>query len=127
MSLENEIEESTLSDAGSSALSGTHAESPVLNDKPALVINVQSWATPVVGILMLVVGLLAGYFARPILSPMLPGGADPLSAPVASVQTPDPADQQNREQMMAFLNEQTRHFKGDPDAKVTIIEFGDFQ
>ena len=32
--------------------------------KPALTVVVQSWATPLIGLLMLVVGLVAGFYLR---------------------------------------------------------------
>jgi len=35
---------------------------------PALTINIQSWWTPIIGVVLLIVGLLAGYFARPLIS-----------------------------------------------------------
>lgn len=90
---------------------------------PALVINIQSWATPIVGVVMLLVGLAGGFFLRP-------------SAPIAAVptQTPAPAEppqsqasETDREALMAALLPQVRHFLGDPNAPVTIIEFSDFQ
>lgn len=100
--------------------------------RPALVINVQTWATPIVAIVMLVIGLVGGYLLYPEVSSRL--GAP---TPVAAVPTTNPAaqsstagnqpDQASREEMMQFLISQTRHFKGNPDAEVTIIEFGDFQ
>jgi protein-disulfide isomerase len=31
------------------------------------------------------------------------------------------------EELMDYLNSQVRHVTGDPDAPVTIVEFGDFQ
>jgi hypothetical protein len=33
----------------------------------------------------------------------------------------------NLQELMAYLLPQVRHFKGDPAAPVTIIEFSDFQ
>jgi hypothetical protein len=42
---------------------------PPATDRAALTITVQSWATPVVGLVMLVIGLLGGYFGRPFLAP----------------------------------------------------------
>ena len=102
--------------------------------KPALVINIHSWATPIAGLVMLVVGLLGGYFLRPLL-PLPSIGATPVAAVLtpttASVNpaaapagTQQPADLQ---ELMAYLVPQIRHFKGDPAAPVTIIEFSDFQ
>ena len=108
-------------------------------DKPSLVINVHSWATPVVGLLMLVVGLLAGYLIHPVISEQLatetpiavvaantpsgdaPSEANPTSQ-VAVTQEPP-----NLQEVMDYLVPQIRHIKGDPEAAVTIIEFSDFQ
>jgi hypothetical protein len=126
LDLDNDIDKPVEQEADSELQAEMPPERAERNEKPALVINVQSWATPIVGVLMLVVGLLAGYFGRPLLS--LGASAPESIAPaVVAAATPDAADQQSKEKMLAFLNEQTRHFKGDPNAKVTIIEFGDFQ
>jgi hypothetical protein len=111
--------------------------------KPAVVINVQSWAIPIVGIVMLLIGIAAGYAGRAIIASLPSGSAavpevTEVSSPESIVesigvgaqiptitpQQPSPADQ---EQLMAFLVSQTRHFKGEADAPVTIIEFSDFQ
>ncbi len=91
--------------------------------QPAVTITIQSWATPIVGVVMLVLGLLVGYYLHPLIL------AQSSNATTASIVTPpgstDPsAAQQN---LMASLIPKTRHFKGDPNAPVTIIEFGDFQ
>ena len=102
--------------------------------RPALVINVQTWATPIVAIVMLLIGLVGGYLLYPEVSSRIGGSAPvaavPVTNPVAGPQT-SPAgnqpDQASREEMMEFLISQTRHFKGNPDAEVTIIEFSDFQ
>ena len=97
-------------------------------EKSALVINIQSWATPIVGLLMLVIGLSAGYYGRPFFSgnPAEPPAqvdgqpeTNPSSEPIVS--------SGDLESLMDKVVSKTRHFKGDPDAPVTIIEFSDFQ
>jgi hypothetical protein len=100
---------------------------------PALVINVQSWATPIVGLLMLVIGLLGGYFGRPLLAgTATPAGSVALTTPAPAATSPaneasSTASAADRASLMEFLVSQTRHFKGNPDAPVTLIEFSDFQ
>jgi protein-disulfide isomerase len=72
---------------------------------------------------MLAVGIAAGYFGRPLVTP------EPLAAtPVASAGTSAAADASpDAAALMDAVVAHTRHFKGDPDAPVTIIEFSDFQ
>ncbi len=91
---------------------------------PALTINIQSWATPIVGIVMLVIGALAGFYARPSVLGQLPENASGVN-PVVAIPTADRSEEQR--QLMASLTPQIRHFIGDSNAPVTIIEFGDFQ
>ena len=99
---------------------------------PALTINVQSWATPVIGLVMLLLGLLGGYFGRPLLagtptSPMpRPTAVSEANKPQVPA-TPNADQLARQQQMMQAVIAQTRHFKGSPDAPVTMIEFGDFQ
>jgi hypothetical protein len=88
--------------------------------QPAITINIQSWATPVVGVVMLMIGLLAGYYGHPLI-----GGTKEQAAVPQSI-APSQAGGGN-EELMAYLVSQTRHFTGNPDALVTLIEFGDFQ
>lgn len=103
--------------------------------KPSLVINVQSWATPIVGLIMLAVGLLAGYFGRPLIAQQLqtktPIAAAPAvtSAPTSSSSGTSAATQPpaSLKEVMDILIPQVKHFKGDPNAPVTFIEFSDFQ
>ena len=105
------------------------------DSKPSLVINVQSWATPIVGLVMLVVGLLAGYFGRPLLAQQL-RSETPIAAAPTSASTPSAPSQQTSaatqpaaslKEVMDILIPQVKHFKGDPNAPVTFIEFSDFQ
>lgn len=100
-------------------------DEPPTHSRAALTIVIHSWATPVVGMLMLVIGLLGGYFGRPLLLPQ------PSAGVTSSHQTEAAASSQNQptnpDELMAFVVGQTRHFKGDPNAPVTLVEFGDFQ
>lgn len=104
---------------------------------PALVINIQTWATPIIGIVMLVAGLFLGYFGRPLLTN---GGLSAAVAPGNNVEpTVVTANQSgtlaasnegspvSTPTLMEFLIGQTNHFKGNPDAPVTVIEFSDYQ
>jgi hypothetical protein len=106
--------------------------------KPALTVIIQSWWTPALAVIMLVVGLLVGYVARPLISK----DAQPTEAiaavtsPVATISgvtVPTPTINptigaiKSTEQFMAYLVSQTKHFEGDPKAAVTLIEFSDYQ
>ena len=101
----------------------TESEEPqeiVRKDQPAVIITIQSWATPIVGLVMLIIGLLGGYYARPTTLGQLPASVA-LDAPAAKDQT---AAQKS---LMDSVVAKARHFKGDANAPVTMIEFGDFQ
>lgn len=113
-------------------ISGSAPGTPSEPEKgPALVINVQSWATPIVGLVMLIVGLLAGYIIRPALS----GGksaSDPANQVAVQTVQPSPtldpvSAQATRDAVMASLVDQVKHYRGNADAPVTMIEFSDFQ
>ena len=88
--------------------------------RPAVTITLQSWMTPIVGMIMLIIGLLGGYYARPATLGQLPASVA-LVTPAAKDQT---AAQKS---LMDSVVAKTRHFKGDANAPVTIIEFADFQ
>lgn len=92
---------------------------------PALTISIQSWATPIIGVLMLVLGLLVGYYGRPIMLNQAPSEASVNSESPVVIPTADNSAAQQK--LMETVLAQTRHFMGDPDAPVTIIEFADFQ
>ncbi|MEK7310359.1 MAG: hypothetical protein AAB382_00160 [Chloroflexota bacterium] len=96
--------------------------------KPALTIVVQSWSTPIVGIVMLVLGLLIGYFGRPVVADRIAAfrptaTSEPTPAAVVGPQ----AQPRSREELMEYLISQTRHFRGNPEASIVMIEFSDFQ
>ncbi len=85
-------------------------------------------ATLVVG---LVVGALLGYAGRPLVTPQPTPTASVTSAETAGQSTASGTspslDGANPATLMDAVVAQTRHFKGDPNAPVTIVEFGDFQ
>jgi hypothetical protein len=100
---------------------------------PAITVVIQSWTTPIAGIIMLITGLFVGYYGRPFLSheaisvaaegnTSTGSSSSPLTVP-----TPDADRTAQQQGLMSAVIEQTRHFRGDPDAPVTIIEFSDFQ
>jgi hypothetical protein len=119
-------------------------------EKPALTVVIQSWWTPALAVIMLVVGLLVGYFGRPLLNkgsdtagdvaavttPIVTATVDQAAVPTTSADQPavptiavDPtlAAINSQEQFMAYLVSKTLHFQGDASAPVTIIEFSDYQ
>lgn len=111
-------------------------------ESPVITIHIQSWATPIVGLLMLVFGLLGGFFVRPMLPDTLSLNATPTETPAVSEVEPPTSDQASsqaqgqqqpqsseadRQALMAALLPMVRHFKGNPDAPITLIEFSDFQ
>ena len=93
--------------------------------QPALTISIQSWATPIVGVMMLVLGLLVGYFGRPFTQNQTRSEASVNSGLPIVISTADNSAAQ--QDLMKTVVAQTRHFRGDPNAPVTMIEFGDFQ
>lgn len=125
------------------------------NDKPPIVIVFQSSMTLVVGLIMLIIGVTLGLLSYPGIfnrsvgaastqsAAVLPPTALPLPtlplgtpAPTASLSevsvvptVPDVSDatQQSADAQIAAAVARTRHFIGDPNAPVTIIEFADFQ
>jgi protein-disulfide isomerase len=111
---------------------------------PIMVINIYSWMTPVLAVVMLIIGLLVGYFIHPLpaaqVAVVAPTSAVTPTSAVAAVQPPaqipqPPVQQQAQptmdpavlKQIVANLVSKTRHFKGSPNAPVTMLEFSDFQ
>ena len=98
--------------------------------KPAFVLNFYSWWIPIVGIIMLLIGLVGGYFLRPLVQLTATPVAALNPSEVSSVQTeaPQPTmDPATRQQLMDYLLPQVKHFKGDANAPITLLEFSDFQ
>jgi protein-disulfide isomerase len=107
-----------------------------------LTLTIQSGSTVAVGLLMLLVGMAAGYLLRPLLPlpagtaalPAAPGDTGSAAAQPAATVTGGPfvaAEATQAAAQAAALMEavvgQTRHFRGSDTAPVTIIEFSDFQ
>jgi len=107
--------------------------------KPALTVVIQSWWTPALAVLALVVGLLLGYFGRPMINKEAetageiavlasPEATSPGDQPSLPTPTTDPtAIAESQKQLMDYLVSNTTHFLGDPNAAITIIEFSDYQ
>ncbi len=97
------------------------------------------FALIIVGGVMLFIGFLAGYFGRPLIAAQFPAPAAVVDTPAAAATaTPQEAAagappptrapfEAEYAAVMPSLIEDTRHFKGDPDAPITMIEFSDFQ
>lgn len=101
-------------------------------ETPALTIMFQSWTTPIFAVVMLVVGLLGGYFGRPLL------GEGSETTPVSEVAPESEGDsnadlvrevdrEAQKAELMNSLVKEINHFRGESDAPVTIIEFSDFR
>lgn len=78
------------------------------------------WVVLIVGLL---VGGLAGFSLRALLIPEAETNAAPLAAVEDSSQMNEPNPHQA---IMLAVIDGSRHFQGDPNAPVTIVEFGDF-
>lgn len=112
----------------------TKPEEANTKKKNALVIQFTSWSTPIVGLVMLGLGLVLGFSLRPetlsrsqapTVDNPVEGIPEEVQSSSVQIPTPDQSAQQNA--LMDGVIAVTRHFKGDPDAPVTVIEFSDFQ
>jgi hypothetical protein len=72
-----------------------------------------------IAIAVLFTGLLFGLSKRPVSTLK-----DQESAPTTEATK---SEEERRKNIVQAVTAQTRHFKGDPDAPVTILEFSDFQ
>jgi hypothetical protein len=82
-----------------------------------------NWPMIIVGIAMLLVGAVLGYVGRGVYGPEAIAAKATSSAVAAAIQT----RASTNKEVMSMLIGATRHFKGDANAPVTIIEFSDYQ
>jgi len=90
--------------------------------------------TLLVGAAMLLAGILLGYLGRGQFGPEAQAARATSTAQAIAVATQTAANIEMsatqaaaNADLMKYLTENTRHYKGDPKAPVTIIEFSDFQ
>ena len=80
------------------------------------------WLLLIVG---LCVGVLGGFYLRPL---VMPEDAEASAAPVVEAKGLDEVDRAAMQQVvMDTVLDTARHFEGDPNAPVTLVEFGDFK
>lgn len=111
---------------------GGHEEAFQAAAPRTVAVRVDLLVTLVAGVL---IGMVIGYLGRPLLASEPPRAAQPqvesvadASAPTSPTAAPaSSADTSSAQTLMDSLIAQTRHFRGNPDAPVTIIEFSDFQ
>jgi hypothetical protein len=87
-------------------------------------IIVQSFSTPIVGAIMLIAGLLIGYFGRPLVTAQLAPTPTATAIPAAAESD---SQAESRALLMQSLIAKTDHFQGKEDAPVVMLEFSDFQ
>ena len=107
---------------------GDHAEAA----PRTVAVRVDLLMTLIAGVL---IGIVIGYLGRPLLASepqraaqaQVESVAD-ASAPTSPTAAPaSSADNSSAQTLMASMVAKTRHFRGNPDAPVTILEFSDFQ
>jgi protein-disulfide isomerase len=81
------------------------------------------WSTIAIGLATLLVGLIVGYLARGMVGPEASSARGTETAVAGAVQTRSATNKE----VMDLIIAETRHFKGDPNAPITMIEFSDFQ
>jgi protein-disulfide isomerase len=82
-----------------------------------------SWYFLVIGLL---IGGLAGFYLRPMVASES-AAAQPETAPLAAAESSAEMNQgEPHQQIMMSVIANARHFYGDPNAPVTVVEFADF-
>ncbi len=88
---------------------------------PAIIITVYNWFLPILMLIIFIIGIIIGYLAHP--SSPSPTAKLPIT-PTADEVSLSP---EQRQQLVAFLSKETKHFLGDENAPVRMFEFSDFQ
>ena len=90
--------------------------------------------TILVGVAMLLAGVLFGYVGRGQFGPEAQAAKSTSTAQAVAAATQtavyieaSATQAAANAELMKIMSENTRHYKGDPNAPVTIIEFSDFQ
>lgn len=91
----------------------------IIHPRRSQPIKVHFWSITVTGLAILFIGSLVGLSKQWLFT----SKNQETTAVPGSVKTPT----NEREAVMQVATAQTRHFKGDLDAPVTILEFSDFQ
>jgi protein-disulfide isomerase len=111
-----EVSEVEVTESGGKAESVTASEET--QTERGFIQNI--WVLFVVGIL---VGGVAGFSLRPLVLPE----AETSAAPLAGVDESDDINKPDPQQaIMLAVIDGSRHFQGDPNAPITLVEFGDF-
>ncbi len=97
------------------------------SERPTISIVIHSWDTALACFATLVIGLVMGFIARPLVTVSTPTPA-PAAARVLEDQnafeTKANADPKG---IMTTALKQVKHFMGSENAPVTMLEFADFQ
>lgn len=76
--------------------------------------------TIVVGVLIFLIGGLTGFVSRPFVMP-------PPIPPTPTLSAAQQQQQTSMQEILTKLISKTRHFQGNANAPVTLLEFADFQ
>ena len=98
-------------------------EEPPDQEVETLPVSSRKWMTPLIGLVMLLIGVGLGYVGRGVIGPEATASRGTATAAAAAIQTRSASNQE----VMAAIIAETRHFKGDENAPVVMIEFSDYQ
>lgn len=104
--------------------------SPPPLESPTPPNNSHALVTVLTGLVMLLMGIIVGYLSHPALVGYISPSATPVptgtTAPTPKP-TVDTARATQAAELMDYIVANTRHFRGNVNAPVTLIEFSDFQ